>query len=147
MVGMENKEKITKLTGKRRKLIKAIAEGKTQRQAAKEAGLNECHVSVILKEPKVKATLQQLMDKAGLSDDVLLAKHVELMSAQKTIGTVDFIEVPDYQTQCKALEMGYKLKAAFIEKREITGKDGGPIKTIHELTEGELIAIATSSSH
>jgi hypothetical protein len=118
-----------KLTPKQRKLIKGIAEGKPQKTAAKAAGLNESYASQVLNEPKVKLALADLMEKAGLSDDVLLAKHVELLNAQKTIsaigskeangGTVDFVDVPDYQTQKGALEMAYKLKGAFIDKQEV----------------------------
>ena len=80
------------------------------------------------------ATIQSLMEAAGLSDSVLLAKHVELLNAQKTISamsggkadekTVDFVDVPDHAVQVKALEMGYKLKGAFVEKKEITYPEG-----------------------
>lgn len=132
------------LTQKQRKLVKGIAAGKLQKQAAKEAGLTEQYASDILKKPEVRATLQQLMEKAGLSDDVLLAKHVELLHAQKTISTisgkeadsktVDFVDVPDYQTQKGALEMAYKLKGAFVDKAEI--KHSGKVT----VTRVELVA-------
>ena len=133
--GKEPKErKPRKLTTKQRKIVKAVGEGKTQRQAATIAGVTETYVSEVLKKPEVVATIQSLMDKAGLSDSVLLSKHVELLNAQKTISaisggkadekTVDFVDVPDHAVQVKALEMGYKLKGAFVEKKEVTFPEG-----------------------
>jgi hypothetical protein len=123
-----------KLTAKRKKLIKGIAEGKTQRQAAKEAGLNECHASTILKEPQVIATIQSLMAKHGLDDDSLLIAHKELINATKVVSavgnkdagasTVDFIDVPDFQARAKGIEMAYKLKGAFVDKKEVTFPEG-----------------------
>ena len=121
-----------KLTIKQKKLVKGIVAGKTQRQAAKEAGLNESYASNILKEPHIVLKIQDLMEGMGLSDAVLLIKHRELLNAQKQIsgvkdadgGSVEFIEVPDYQTQIKALESAYKLKGAYVEKKEITGPGG-----------------------
>ena len=128
--------KPAKLTTKQRKLIKGKAEGKTTRKAAKDAGLNECYASTILKEPKIQATLQDLMEHMGLSDGALLIKHKELLNAQKQLSgvreagseSIEFVEVPDHQVQCKALEMAYKLKGAFVEKIEakLSGSVGVP---------------------
>jgi hypothetical protein len=125
---------VEKIAPRKKKLIKGISEGKTQRQAAIDAGYSpktaDSQASQILKEPKVIATIQDMMDKAGLSNEKLLEKHVELLNATKTIscvsgkeagsGSVDFVDVPDYQTQFKALEASYKLKGAFVEKKEVT---------------------------
>ncbi len=121
-----SKTKKSPLTTKVRKLIKGKSEGKTTREACKKAGLNEQYACDLLKKPEIKASLQELMDKAGLSDDVLLAKHVELLDAKRS-------DKPDYQTQKGALEMAYKLKSAFVEKKEITGADGGPVKVEAEV--------------
>jgi hypothetical protein len=43
-------------------------------------------------------------------------------------GSVDFIDVPDWQARGKGLEMAYKLTGAFIEKKEITFPEGLNIK-------------------
>lgn len=126
-----------KLTGKQRKLIKGIAAGKSQRQAAKAAGMDSTYASKVLKKPQVSATLQALMEKSGLGDKRLLAVHNEMLEASKTISvipkkgetegrdatgsSVEFVDVPDWQARGKALEMGYKLKGAFIEKVEVSG--------------------------
>lgn len=62
---------------------------------------------------------QELLEK-HLPDTKLTTKHEELLEATKQLSarngkdanaeTDDFIEVPDYQTQIKALELGYKVK-------------------------------------
>jgi hypothetical protein len=56
-----------------------------------------------------------------MPDDKLMRKHDQLLEATKVVSarttgkdadsqTDDFIDVPDYQTQYKALELGYKVK-------------------------------------
>jgi hypothetical protein len=122
----------TKLTGKQRKLVQGIAQGKSQRQAAKAAGMDSTYASKVLKKPQVSATLQELMEKSGLGNSVLLSKHRELLNASRTVsaisgkdanaGTVDFIEVPDSPVQVKALDLAYKLRGAYIDKLEISGE-------------------------
>lgn len=62
---------------------------------------------------------QELMEQY-LPDTKLFLKHDELLQATKQLSarngkdanaeTDDFIEVPDYQVQVKALELGYKVK-------------------------------------
>jgi len=104
------------MTKPQRKLIKGIAEGKTQKDAAKSAGLNESYASQVLNTPKLKKALTELMDEMGLSDEMLLAKHKELLNATRT---TDNGEIPEYKIQAKALEMGYKLKSAFVDKSEV----------------------------
>lgn len=130
-----------KLTMKQRKLVKGIAAGKTQREAARQAGMNEQYVSDVLKKPEIQASIQDLMAKHGLDDASLLNVHRELIHATKVISavggkeasgeTVDFIDVPDHQARAKGLEMAYKLKGAFLEKKEVSFPDGLPnIKVI-----------------
>lgn len=115
------------ITPRKRKLIKGIVDGKTQRQSAIDAGYSpksaESQASQILKDPKVQQSLQDMMDEAGLSNDILLSKHVELLHAKRG-------EVPDYQTQTKALEMALKLKGAFVEKKEVTFPEGLGLEVI-----------------
>lgn len=134
------KAKEAKLTVKQRKLVNGVAEGKTQKQAAIDAGYSEkCAKEIAsqeLNKPSLKATLQDLMEHMGLSDGALLIKHRELLNAQKQLSgvreagseSVEFVEVPDHVVQCKALEMAYKLKGAFTEKIEST------IQTVSSIT-------------
>lgn len=135
--------KPAKLTVKQRKLVQGIVEGKTQGQAAIDAGYSELgaqsRASQEIKKDNVRVALTDLMDNMGLSDAHLLMKHRELLEAQKQIsgvkdkggnpqdadaGSLEFVEVPDYPVQAKALEMAYKLKGAFIDRKEISGPGG-----------------------
>jgi len=115
------------ITPRKRKLLKGIVDGKTQRQAAIDAGYSpktaDSQASQILKDVKVSASLQDMMDAAGLSNETLLAKHVELLHAKRD-------DAPDYQVQFKALEACYKLKSAFVERKEITGANGVPLDLV-----------------
>lgn len=141
--------KKAKLTDKQRKLIKGVAEGKTQKQAAIDAGYSpKCADEIAsqqLNKDSVKASLQDLMEHMGLSDGALLIKHRELLNAQKQLsgvkdansGSVEFIEVPDHAVQCKALEIAYKLKGAFVEKKEVTFPDGISINVNFKGTNGD----------
>ena len=142
-------DKPLKLTTKQRLLIKGVADGKTQKAAAKAAGVSETYASGVLKKPEVVATIQNLMAKHGLDDSSLLKKHAELLEACKTVSTVsgkdagsdsvDFVDVPDWQARAKGLEMAYKLKGSFApEKRELN-------VNVSTLTDEELIAFAESA--
>ena len=151
----EGESKKPKQTPKQRKLINGIVAGKKQKEAAKAAGVTETYASQVLNKPQFQETIQQLMSKHGLDDVSLLKKHAELLDATKTVSavsgrdagadSVDFVDVPDWQARAKGLEMAYKLKGAFTEKREITGKDGGPILHKKEMSEEELLAIAAQA--
>jgi hypothetical protein len=124
-----------KLSPRDRKLIKKLAAGKPKRKSAIEVGFppKGAHVSVSrkLKDATFVDALDKALEKAGLSDDNLAKKHAELLHAQKTVsavsgkdagaGTVDFVDVPDYQTQAKALDMAYKVKGKYVEKHEQVG--------------------------
>lgn len=128
------KKKAKKLTSKQRKIVKAVSEGKTQRQAAKIADASETYVSEILKKPEVIETLNEMMKKHGLDDASLLSVHAEMIQATKVISaiggkdagasSVDFIDVPDWQARAKGLEMAYRMKGAFIDKQEIKHSGG-----------------------
>jgi len=142
-----HREMVKGLTPKERKLIKGVASGKTRQKAAIDAGYSKrsAHSTAtdILKKPKIQAALTDLMDKMGLSDRCLLGIHKEMLGAHKTVSvipvkgetegrdatasSVEFVDVPDWQARGKALEMGYKLKGAFIDRKEISGPGGEPI--------------------
>ncbi len=129
----EPSTKPAKLTTKQRKLIKGKAEGKTTREACKKAGLNEQYACDLLKKPEIQASLQELMAKHGLDDASILSMHSEMIHASKVVsavggndagaGSVDFIDVPDWQARGKGIEMAYKLKGAFTEVVKIEVSD------------------------
>lgn len=62
---------------------------------------------------------QQLLDEM-LPDDLIIAKHQQLLNAKKLHGslTEPDREVDDNQTQSKMVELGYKVKKKLIDKWE-----------------------------
>jgi len=114
-------------------VAKNLLQGKTKKDALLAAGYKKStantQVKRICDHPIVQSELHKLADKLGLTDNKLIKKHVELLDATKTVstvsgkdagaGTVDFVDVPDYQTQCKAVDMGYKVKGHYVERHEI----------------------------
>lgn len=124
--------KAKKLSLKQKKLVKEVISGKTQKEAAKSVGYSKTYASELLNKPELSVSIRDLMSHMGLSDGHLLIKHRELLNAQKQLsgvkdansGSLEFVEVPDHVVQAKALEMAYKLKGAFVEKKEITFPDG-----------------------
>ena len=135
------------MTLRERKLIKGVAAGKSKTQAAKDAGYSPRSAyelgSRTLKNVDVRTALDILMDKAGLSDTKVFAAHAELMGANKTVSvipvkgetegrdatasSVEFVDVPDWQARAKGIDMAHRIKGRFVEKKEISGPDGGAI--------------------
>jgi hypothetical protein len=124
---------------RRKKIIKAIITGKTNRQAGIDSGLSPktaaTQVTAILKEPETQLTLRTAMEKLGMTDAYLAAHLRQLIGGTKIISaniivtsgsdladagsiTRDFIEVPDNQALAKGLEIACKVKGVFSEKRE-----------------------------
>ena len=124
---------------RRKKIIKAIAEGKTRKDAGIDVGLSpktaESQVSQILSEPKVREAFKDLLDKV-ISDDYQASKYKEGLEATKVISanviasngegmadansmTKDFIEVPDYPTQLRANDSISKLKGYLSDKHDV----------------------------
>lgn len=81
-------------------------------------------------ENVIKLEAHELMEKMGMTDFKLYSKLDELIEAKKTVsavsgkdanaGTVDFVDVPDYQTQVKALDIALKLKARYPREGNTT---------------------------
>lgn len=124
---------------RRRKIIKALSEGKTLKAAGVAGGLSEktapAQVSEILKEPETQASFKALLDKV-IPDTVQASKYLECLAATKVISamviagdgegmkdansmTRDFVEVPDYATQLKTNDSISKLKGHLVEKHEM----------------------------
>lgn len=123
---------------RRKKIIRAITEGKTQKEAGVEAGLNpknaESQVCNILKEPQVKRTFLEILNET-IPDDFHSNVYREGMEANKVISanviapngegmaddhsmTKDFIEVPDHPTRIKAADSVSKLKGLIVDKSQ-----------------------------
>ena len=121
---------------RRKKIIKALAEGKTNQQAGVEAGLSPKtaadQVSQIISEPKTRSEFQKLLDDA-VPDSELATKYKALLESKKCISamvvassgegmkdansmTRDFVEVDDCAVQLKAADSISKLKGHLVEK-------------------------------
>jgi hypothetical protein len=124
---------------RRKKIIKAIAEGKTQKEAGIEAGLNpnsaRQQVGEILAEPCVQKTFLEILNEK-IPDDFHSNVYREGMEANKVISanviapngegmkdansmTKDFIEVPDHPTRIKAADSVSKLKGLVVDKKQV----------------------------
>jgi hypothetical protein len=141
---------------RRKKILKALAEGKTQKQAGIEAGLSpktaESQVSKTLKDPKVKQCFAALLDKV-VSDERLANKYSDLLDATKVIScniiakdgegmadansmTRDFVDVPDCATQLRTADSIAKLKGHMVDKVKVEGFEE-VLRKIHEKRSGK----------
>ena len=112
-----------------------------RKEAAKAAGYkttNEDSLRQIGCQNFTKLTdmIKNWLDEAGLSENALKIKLLNLMEAHEIKffqheGIVtDQREVAAIETQRRALDMAFKVRGMYAaEKRELTGKDGKPIKT------------------
>jgi DNA-binding CsgD family transcriptional regulator len=100
---------------RRKKIIKALAEGKTNKQAGIEAGLNpntaHSQVSQILNEPNVQSSFKALLD-AAVPDKLLTAKYNQLLESKKVISAM---VVDDCAVQLKCADSISKLKGHLID--------------------------------
>ena len=123
---------------RRKKIVKAILDGKTRKEAGVAAGLSpktaQSQVSQILAEPNVKTSLLRALETAGLTDADIAQQHIKLLNGKRYLpirGDVSnfppaapgdipgYIAVPDLQAKAKGLEMIHKLEGAYTEKHEI----------------------------
>jgi phage terminase small subunit len=117
-------EKDQKLTLKQRKFIKYYLGCGNASEAARKAGYATDRQQGYenLTKPYIRQAFISFLDKKGLTDEKIVDKLMELIEAKRQISanitygdadekTTDFIEVPDNQTQIKALELLIKLKS------------------------------------
>jgi hypothetical protein len=105
---------------RQQKVIRGIQEGKSRRQAMRDAGYSDSYSnSSFMNGTKVWAELvEEIVD-----DKTLLDKWKQLMEAKKaiTIKGLQVGEQPDNDVQLRALDMGFKLKGKYApEKLQIT---------------------------
>jgi len=108
---------------KRAKLIKGVLAGKTGKQSAIDAGYAPkqaaSQASQILNNPKFLAEWQSELRKQ-ISPERIITKISSHLDAKKTVsavsgkdagaGSVDFVDVEDYQAQQKAIEQVFKIE-------------------------------------
>jgi hypothetical protein len=78
-------------------------------------------------------TLQEIQDALGITDSYLTERLKNGLDAKKKYfgswqgDIVESEEFEDIPTQLKALEIAHRLRGQFIDKHELTGRDGGDI--------------------
>jgi hypothetical protein len=136
-----------RLTVKERKFISGILAGKTQKEAAGIAGLNENYAGALLKTEKVQTAFQAILDEAGLTDKALAEKLRSLIDAketrffQKDGKVIETREVEAIETQRKTTEFVAKLKGHLIERVEHSSEDGIMAAVVLALQEQTIRAL------
>jgi phage terminase small subunit len=133
---------------RRNKIVAAALAGKSIKQAAIDAGISPrtagSQASNILKHCEVQGAFQESLNRT-IPDKVLSDKYDEIMSASRVIHydpeTKETATAPDYPTQLRAADSVAKLKGHMIEKKEVSGPEGGPIR-MTEVTDEELLNLA-----
>ncbi len=132
---------INKLSLKQRKFWKCYCETHSLIKAAKYAGSNgkdAASLSTIGYEilRSLELSMPELLDAQGLTNekcnkvlaDGLQANHVVIATYKGKIE--DERAYIDYPTRAKYLEIFHRLRGQFIDKHELTGKDGGDISLV-----------------
>lgn len=114
-------EKTDKLSIRERKFIKGVAEGLSPTAAMKAAGYTEYTANSCagpkLREPKIQASIQELMEKRGLTKDKLLNKLDEGLGAEREE------DKPDFAIRHKYLDTAFKLGSHYpSDKVEHSGE-------------------------
>jgi hypothetical protein len=127
------------LTVRQRKFAAELAQGKTQRQAAIEAGVPPGGASAFaqraLKSAHFQETFEQMLDRVGLSEQRLAEIHLENTQATKVVAVArsisgevkEIVERPDYSTRQKAVADGWRLRGR-IGSGDGDGNDASPIR-------------------
>ena len=125
-------------TVKERRFLKAYLEGKSLAECAKYAGSRAKDTHSLSQVgyrwlKKVNLSMQEILDLCGLSDEVLARKLQEALEADRLYLAsyegkfLDERKAPDIPTRLKAVELIGRMRGHFIDRHELTGKDGGDI--------------------
>ena len=127
--------------------------GMNKYNAARAAGYSETTAKTHTKELEIRCKIADVLERQGLTDDVLIMKLSELLGATKVIGYLnqyikaekggleklspdkvvsnEFIDIPDWSARAKGLELALKLKDLLKEKVEHSGEiKGGETRII-----------------
>lgn len=129
---------ITKLTLKQRKFWKHYLKTHHLADSAKAAGskgknlksLSEIGSQIL---ESLGLSMPELLNAEGLSDQALAKPLQEGLAAKKPVvatweGKItDRVDVEDHPTRLKAVELVGRMKGIFIDRHELSGKDGGDI--------------------
>lgn len=124
---------MVRLTAKQRGLIKGIAAGKTNRQAALDAGYGggvnpesaSAQASQALNKPNVMSALEAALDRAGATLEKSAEVIAKAHAAEKTVVTKlgDVVEIgPDHATRLRAAELNGKFRKLLTSGPEEGGQ-------------------------
>ena len=134
---------LLKLPEKERTIVKAISQGKEDKEALKLAGYSESYAIAqkknIINKPSIQSALHIIMENSGITDEFMMGKLKEGMDSKKTVSNgKSFKEVDDRPTQHKYLETGLKLKGHLDKKVDIVHHKSHEDQ-LRELQGGEII--------
>jgi phage terminase small subunit len=121
------------LTVRQRRFAAELAQGKTQRQAALDAGSTpggaDDFAQRTLKNPQFQESFAQLLDRMGLSDQRLAEIHAENLQATKVVAVgrnmqgaiTEVLEKPDFSTRQRAVKDAWVLRG----RMSPSGEEGG----------------------
>lgn len=129
---------MTKLTLKQRKFWKCYQKTHSLIEAAKAAGSKgkDSHSLSVIGHQILRSldlSMPELLDAQGLTDEAMAKPLQEGLAAERPIiatweGKIsDRIDISDHPTRAKFLEIYHRLKGNFIDRHELTGRDGGDI--------------------
>jgi len=116
------------LPERRKRAAKEFVEGEKRGNktgAMKKAGFAaataEHHQTEVFRDPRVQAEIVNLLREKGLTDEVVIEKHRELLDAEATKWYQDqeLATETDNQTQLGAVELYYKLRGLLSQKVEL----------------------------
>ena len=126
------------LSRRETRFLDAYLQGKTLAECALYAGLrgkdnNSLKVSGYRVLTNINISIPELHELQGITGEYLRKKLEEGLDAKKRFyGTwqgniIKSEQFEDIPTRLKALEIAHKLSGNFIDKIELTGKDGGDL--------------------
>lgn len=134
---------LAKLDDKERTIVKAKTEGKTDKEALKSAGYSDNYIKSerkkLVQKPAIQSAIAIIMENSGISDEFMVGKLKEGMSATKLHGTgSDMVETDDFTTRHKYIETGLKLKGHLDKKVDIVHHKSHEDQ-LRELQDGEFV--------
>ena len=123
---------------KERRFLKAYFEGKPLAECAKYAGSkgkDKDSLKVIGHRMlmNINLSMEETLTLSGLTDEVLASKLQEGLVADRVYLAsfkgkfLDERKAPDVPTRLKAVELIGRMRGHFVDRYELTGKDGGDI--------------------
>ena len=101
------------LTTRQRKFVAGVAEGKSQQQAASEAGYRHPGVAGcrLMQRQHVREALHEALFDQGLDDTFIAQKFVELLNATDVDRKGN--TAPNWISRCRAMDMLLKIRGAY----------------------------------